>query len=348
MNPDQLRAGSSSASQRNAASSLSGMRFGLPGGRGAVEPDSPVTMLELVRTAEALGYDCLWLGEEHFSAAAGAVRRCPRSVLVLAGAIAAVTSRIRIGFTPLFPSLHDPIRLAEELATLDRLSGGRVNFGIGWPHQSYIEAFGRGSDPATVDQTVAAIIAFWGRQPLSLSTGTFMVEPAPLQQPHPPIYVLSPNKQTSDWAASRGYAIILSAFQPDAVIGRDLRAFADSGGDVANSPVARFCLVAESDAAARAVAWPLVVALCERLRGGGLAAQAYRVSQEADLDPEHFYQETAIIGGPETVARRVASLRDGHGVRYINLRPSFWGTCPLPSQQTTVELFATEVVPRLG
>lgn len=324
------------------------MRFGLPGGRGGIEPWAAVRTLELARTAEVLGYDSLWIGEEHFS---GPIHKGRNSALVLAGAVAASTMHIGIGFTALFPALHDPIRLAEDLATLDRLSGGRVKLGVGWPNDEYLEAFARATDPAFMQSTLAKVLAYWQRKEVAIGGSMATVTPELIQKPHPPIYVVPHSEDTVVWAAREGHAVILSAFQNDETIGRHLGRFADAGGSVADSPVQRFCFVAESDEAARAAAWPLTVDLCERLRQRALAGQgyqAYKVFREADLEPERFYNETAIIGGPETVARRVAALRDAYGIQYLNLRPSFLGGTPLQQQKTTVQLFATEVIPRLA
>jgi len=88
-------------------------------------------VLELAEMADSLGFEGLWLNEEHFQGSNLEIegRRC-LSPLVLAGAILARTRRLRVGFSVLLVPLYHPIRVAEEIATLDVLSRGRVDFGI--------------------------------------------------------------------------------------------------------------------------------------------------------------------------------------------------------------------------
>jgi alkanesulfonate monooxygenase SsuD/methylene tetrahydromethanopterin reductase-like flavin-dependent oxidoreductase (luciferase family) len=322
------------------------MRFGLPGGRGSLLPGSTVSTLELARTAEDLGFDCLWIGEEHFSEGVSQHPRSRPSALVLASALATATSRIRIGFTVLLLPLHNPLRLSEDLATLDVLSGGRVNFGVGWPAEHYVHAFGQGLAAISTADSLAEILGYWKRQPKLIDGVEYYVEPSPLQLPHPPIYVAAYDNETIDWAGAQSHALIMSAFQSRISLRKCLDRFASGGGNRAGSPIERFCFVADSNALARQQAWPLVVGLTERLRQNGQQQQSNRIFAEAELDPERFYNETAIVGDPHTVAERVASIRDEYGVNAINLRPSFWGTCPPGLQRTTVELFAAEVMPR--
>ncbi|MFI1463553.1 LLM class flavin-dependent oxidoreductase [Nocardia carnea] len=83
--------------------------------------------IELATVAEETGYDSFWVAQHHFGAQRG---HCP-SPLVLLAAIAQRTTRIRLGTAVVVGSLEDPIRLAEDAATVDALSGGRLELGLG-------------------------------------------------------------------------------------------------------------------------------------------------------------------------------------------------------------------------
>ncbi len=156
--------------------------------------------------AEELGFAGLWVQEHLFhpvdpvSGYAGIPGRpIPeqyRSVLAateLLGAAAAWTTGVGIGSSILVGGYHRPVQLAQALATLDVISGGRllVGLGVGWSDDEHAQA---GTDPRTrgrrMDELVAALRACWGDDPVSHEGEFFSVPPAavrpkPVQRPHP-------------------------------------------------------------------------------------------------------------------------------------------------------------------
>jgi probable F420-dependent oxidoreductase len=175
----------------------------------------PVTA---VATAiEALGFESMWMGEHPAIPAASAqaerygvplpenYRHMPDLVASLAAA-AAVTSRIRLGTNVCVVPQHDPILLAKGLATVDRISGGRLifGFGTGWIEDE-ADVFGYRFDKRlgiTLDY-VRAIRALWTQEPASyegdyVSFAPLHCNPKPLQQPHVPILVGSGNDKTDN------------------------------------------------------------------------------------------------------------------------------------------------------
>ena len=87
--------------------------------------------LEQIRVGEDLGFDSVWLAEHRFTA----YGEMP-DTMVFAAAAAAVTTRVRIGTAVVVLPFHNPIRLAEQVAMVDVLSGGRLDFGVGRGYQA--------------------------------------------------------------------------------------------------------------------------------------------------------------------------------------------------------------------
>ena len=106
------------------------MEFGLflefPVREGATENQAFKESFRLVDEAEELGAESVWLAEYHFNPA-----RVLASPITISSAIAGRTQRIRLGTAVLLLPLANPVRVAEEIATLDQISDGRVEFGIG-------------------------------------------------------------------------------------------------------------------------------------------------------------------------------------------------------------------------
>ncbi len=166
--------------------------FSWPGRHGPLE-DVYARALERIEIMDRGGFDAVWLAEHHFTT----FSVCP-SVHMLGTLAAARTKRLRIGTAVSLAALYHPLRLAEEVALLDMLSGGRVNWGAGrgfapFRVQRLRRAAGgkRGAFPRGRRDRPARR----GREERFSFRGTHFnfddveVLPKPLQQPHPPVWM---------------------------------------------------------------------------------------------------------------------------------------------------------------
>lgn len=171
--------------------------FSLPNNQGVARV---ATLVDLAVAAENLNYDSVWVSEHLFHATYVAERlgdapyHEPLTVLT---AVAAVTSRVRLGTSVLVLPWHHPVRLAKTIATLDDLSNGRVDLGVGVAvtEDEYANlGVDFGTRGARADDALAAMQALW-TQDVPSHAGRFYAfdglrfSPKPLQQPHPPILV---------------------------------------------------------------------------------------------------------------------------------------------------------------
>jgi alkanesulfonate monooxygenase SsuD/methylene tetrahydromethanopterin reductase-like flavin-dependent oxidoreductase (luciferase family) len=325
-------------------------RLGLSGCGGGLESVSTSQLLTLAEKVEALGFDAVWINEEHFQGSIIEVegRRC-HSPLILASAILARTTRLRVGFSVLLLALHHPVRLAEEIATLDVLSQGRVELGVSrGGNGRYLEAYGVAPDSvnARFDETLSFMLRAWKDEKVDFGENAYSIEPKPVQLPHPPIFVGTYTDETAAQAAANGHKLILHGVNNMENQRRIMKAYVGAGGDPAGVPFGRFVYVSESDASARRELWPTIEKLTARLRGFGLFNRK-GVVVERDLEPENFYREMVIAGGPESCAQRILELHDELGVSYLNALSAFFGFLPLPRLERSLELLAHEVRPRV-
>lgn len=167
----------------------------------------------LVAEAEALGVDSVWLAEYHFNAA-----RVLSAPITIASAIAARTENMRIGLAVHILPLGNPVRIAEEVATLDHISRGRVEFGIGrgtFPnvHEGYGVPFAESR--GRFEESLEIILKAWTTESFSFEGEYYhcqdvSVEPKPLQSPYPPIRVGITSAESFPLVGRMGYPIFIN------------------------------------------------------------------------------------------------------------------------------------------
>jgi alkanesulfonate monooxygenase SsuD/methylene tetrahydromethanopterin reductase-like flavin-dependent oxidoreductase (luciferase family) len=178
--------------------------------------------VEMAQAAENLGFRNMWLAEHHFSTYGYLSRP-----LQFATYIAAKTERMRVGTAVIVVQLHHPLLIAEEIATADLLSGGRLDVGLGRGYQRYeFERLGldlADSRPRWEESVDIMLKAFEGTP--FIYKGKFFqipettVFPQPLQQPHPPIWITAQSPESVEAAVRRGFNVLTGgvlAFQSSA------------------------------------------------------------------------------------------------------------------------------------
>lgn len=172
--------------------------------------------------AEALGFHSSFSVEHHFSG-----WNQVSSTLMLLTALAARTATLRLGTAVIVPPWHNPVLLAEEAATLDLLSRGRLDFGIGKGYRhSEFRGFQVPLDEAEArfDEAVEVMMRAWATRTRFSHHGRFwrfediIVEPPPAQRPHPPLWVAAGNPHSIRRAAARGFNLILDQYASPAAL----------------------------------------------------------------------------------------------------------------------------------
>ncbi|MBB6172913.1 alkanesulfonate monooxygenase SsuD/methylene tetrahydromethanopterin reductase-like flavin-dependent oxidoreductase (luciferase family) [Nocardiopsis mwathae] len=173
--------------------------------------DGAVAQAEL---ADDLGYEAVWFVEHHFTRG---FSHSSAPDLILA-AISQRTRRLRLGLGVVLLPFQSPVRTAERVATLDVLSGGRVEFGTGrgaspLEYQAFDRPFERSR--RIWEESLDAVLRIWAAEggPVTIDTPYFTVpgvsvHPRPAQDPHPPVWVASTSRDGYRAAARRGYHLL--------------------------------------------------------------------------------------------------------------------------------------------
>ena len=167
----------------------------------------------LVDAAERWGLDSAWLSEFHFMPD----RSVLSSPIVTAGAIAARTTRIRIGIAVYVLPLTNPLRVAEEVATVDQISNGRFDLGVG--RSGFVNSYNSYAVPyqdseERFDEGLAILREAWKGQPFSFAGEHYRVDeaqvvPQPVQRPHPPMRMAATSAATFEKVAREGLPLFV-------------------------------------------------------------------------------------------------------------------------------------------
>lgn len=318
--------------------------------------------LEEAKLCDELGVEVLWLAEHHFDGNCAYV-----DPTTFAAAVAAATTRLKIGFAVAQVSLHHPIRLAEQIALLDQLSQGRLIVGLGrgtaynvYEYQGYgIDWREAGPRYAEAEEIMLRAFTseggfthkgrFWDLQVPRLRPDCFT-------KPHPYVLRAASSEEGALHLAQRGLPFMMNV-QSLEVTRKRLAAYKDALGAaghgeaevarcMAESWVWRNVVVAETDAEAERLGVPAFEAMQEqrgRLRERIYAEQGIRMVEEK-VPPARVQVEHALItGSPATVAERMAEI-DATGVGGV-ICAFRLGPMPAEVARNSIRLFMTEVAP---
>ena len=327
------------------------MKFGLFGGISASGGDvtgyrdSYESYIASVIEAEALGYHGNFLVEHHFTGM-GQVS----ASLNLLTFLAARTSRIRLGTAVVVLPWHNPVLIAEQAATLDLLSGGRFDFGVGKGYRfSEFDGFRIPIEEASerFEEAMTVIRAAWTTQGRFSHRGkrwqfeNIVVEPATIQRPHPPFWMAAGRPESLRAAARDGYNLLLDQFQTVDVALERLaiyRATLDERGGAWNpmdAAVARALYIAETPTEREAAVAARIRQLTFMNAHGQSADGTRRSSMVSDDDLLKATEQGVLIGTPAEIIDRLRKLEDG-GVGYVLLSPQTAGA---------IRAFAEKIMP---
>src|SRR5437764_3885718 len=172
--------------------------------------------LDMAVEAEALGYRSSFLVEHHFTG-----WNQVSATLMLQTALAMRTTTLRLGTAVIVLPWHNPVLLAEQAATLDLISGGRLDFriGKGYPHNEFagFRVTMKEAD-ARFDECLAVIVKAWTSNDKFSHRGHYwqfdeiVVEPPTAQRPHPPIWMGAGGESSVRQVAQRGYNLLLGQY----------------------------------------------------------------------------------------------------------------------------------------
>jgi alkanesulfonate monooxygenase SsuD/methylene tetrahydromethanopterin reductase-like flavin-dependent oxidoreductase (luciferase family) len=320
--------------------------------------------------AEAAGFSHFWITEQHFFLEIGH-SPCPDMLL---SAVSQRTSSIRLGFAVILMTVNHPFAIAERVATLDALSNGRVDFGMGRGSTPYmVEAFG--VDGATERDRAAeatrAVMQMFEEEAFSGFQGRYFdlpprhVLPRTVQRPHPPLWAAASNLSSYERAGRQGLGVIGVTRNSIAETRDAIRAYrasirgADPAGFIGRYPneqVAGFALACchEDDRIGRDVAcaaarWyngdnDCVLNPVRFATAGGVEAVVGKFRSRSN---EQLIEDGMAIGGnPDTVSRSVEKWAEAGLDQMIFLLQA--GRMTQEQVLHSIELIGSKVIPRFA
>ena len=346
---------------------------------GRTQEEAFAEAMSIAEIAETQGLDGVWLAERHF-----AVHRRPTDPmgagipsiaavpLVLAAAIAARTTRLRVGTGVSVLPLCHPIRTAEEAATVDQISKGRLDFGVGrsgFP-RAY-SGYGVRYDESRerFQESLDVILKAWTQEGFSHAGKYFTIDnltvaPRPYQKPHLPIWVAATTPDTFPMVGRMGYSLVtgLRGFDvPEAIdhlaayrAARREHGHAGDGNVYLRIPA----YVAETAAQARTEPEESTMRSYRRLAENFAASvgasgtttseeRAERADRLSNLTYDDVLRDRVAYGTPDMVVDRLRQLRDQLGLAGVIIESNVGGRIPLDRVLNSIRLYAQEVAPRL-
>lgn len=338
------------------------MKFGLFGGasakRGGETADSAgyIGVLDMICEADALGYHSVFMVEHHFTGV-GQISATLSTLCYLA----AKTKKIRLGTGVTVLPWHNPVLVAEQAATLDLLSGGRMDFGVGKGYRD-LEFHGfripKEEAQERYEESLALILKSFTSDERFTHDGKYwqfddiLVEPPTIQKPHPPIWIAAGSDDSIAAVAKSGHNVMFDQFAGFDRTCERLAIWKKTCADIGRAydpmhvTVARGLTVVHTDEEyeqaleARRERNRQFVARFGDLPGQqGKAGKSGTQAQPQSYSDKLFADDSgAMIGKPEHVVEQLKAMQKA-GFEYIIFT--------IPSNVETLRIFAKEVAPHL-
>jgi alkanesulfonate monooxygenase SsuD/methylene tetrahydromethanopterin reductase-like flavin-dependent oxidoreductase (luciferase family) len=322
----------------------------------------------LAEAAEAWGLDAVWLGEIHFNP----IRSVSSAPLALASFIAARTRRIRVGMAVQVLPLGHPLRIAEEAATVDQVSEGRFEFGIGRsgsPRAYDILGVPYGESQARFEECLDIILQAWKGERFTYH-GRFyrfdnvLVGPRPYQLPHPPLRMAANSNETFPVVARLGLPLFVGLRDLDIPELRlriaDYRAAWREAGHPGESDVCLRMPIYAAPTQKEAVEEPyenltyffqrhaeLTRSGLGRADTGPTDRRQAKFEQLTQLTYENILETRAAVGTAGALVERLGALRDDLGLTGLVAELNPGGLLSLERMQRTLRILTHEVIPAL-
>lgn len=321
--------------------------------------------IAFAQEADQAGFWCLHVAEHHCS---------PLNMVPVPGlymsAVARATKRLRVGPMVYLLPLYSPLRLAEEICMLDHLSKGRLEVGVGRGVSPFELGYHKVKHEDSRDifkDAYECLKAALSNDPFSYESGLFSYQDVPmplrpLQNPMPPFWYASSNDTGSQWAGEHGLHFVtngpttraranIDVFRAAlAARGAPAHPRAEFSGGLAVG-VSRQIVVADTDEEARRIAEPAAAHhhanLTWLMRRNANSDLTKRLNIPAAASFEDAVREgTLICGSPQTVLRQIEAQVGALGINYL-VAYMFFGTMTLPDALRSLNLFRSEVMPKL-
>jgi len=309
-------------------------------------------LFEQAALAETLGFETLWLAEHHFGAQAGRVSQ----PLLVALAAAQRTPRINVGTSLIVLPLHHPLLVAEELATLELLTEGRLSIGFGsgsapFEFVGFDAPFDGALRHPRFREALEILERAWTGESFSHEGRFFTIGEAHLvPRPSRPLrdfaWLGAMSKETAALAGEFGYGLQLPRGQSADHYAPTIAAFREAtrarwGTNAdARLAIARCIYIGDDDERAVAESGAAITRFYERSK------YADKTKPTPDV-PELIARQHFIVGGPEKCAREIADLVAATGLTHLSVQPTWEG---LSQTLTLASLrrFGEGVMPRVA
>jgi len=324
--------------------------------------------LAQMKAAEDFGFDAVWLAEIHFQKD----RSVLAAPLIIASALAACTQRVKIGIAVQVLPLSHPLRLAEDVATVDHISKGRLEFGVGRSglpghYQGFNIPYSESRDRFL--ETLDILRKAWTQERFSHQGKYFQfqdvcVMPKPYQKPHPPIRIAATTQDTYPMVGRMGSAVFVAVRTVSLTdLKRHLPSYQEawtaSGhpgrGDVGVSVplyVAQTARQAREEPEQSTMHFFRSISTALKKSDGATVqtaeAREARANRLAEISYNEILGEYAVFGTPEAVADRLLALREEMGFSTLSTWMNPGGQIPNERVLKSMRLFAERVAPRLA